>query len=126
MTARVVAFLGAFLAIGFGAYLLLVGRDITWLTPDGQAGVIREPSLAGVIPISIGAIALWGVLRRRLTGLWLAAGLAVASSVAFLFSLSLQFAALAAVLFVAATMSTLFTRSSQPARTLGSDGGTHG
>ena len=106
--ARAAAFLGAFLALAFGADLLLIGRDIPWLTPEGQAGVFREPTLAGVIPIAIGVIAFWGALRRR-RGLWIAAGLAVACAVLFLFSLSLQFAALAAVLLVAAAMSTLLT-----------------
>ena len=101
---------GSLLGIAYGVYLLVIGRESSFLTPEGEAGTIMEPSLAGVIPLGIGLLALWATIRHRTVGLWLAAGLAAGFAVLFLFSLSLQFAALAAVLLVAAAVNTVFTR----------------
>ena len=71
---------------------------------------MRSPTLAGLIPLGIGLLAFWAVVKRRPAGLWAAAGLAFAFSVVFLFSYSLQFAALAAIMLIAAVMRTAFAR----------------
>lgn len=106
----ILALFGSFLAVAYGAYLFVIGRDATFMTPEGEVGTVTEPSLAGVIPLGIGLLAFWATIKHRRNGLWAAAGLAAAFSVLFLFSLSLQFAVLAAFLFLAAAVSTVFAR----------------
>ena len=44
------ALAGVLLAFGFGAYLLIVGPETTFLTLDGAATTTRSPTLAGLIP----------------------------------------------------------------------------
>jgi hypothetical protein len=104
------ALAASLLAVAYGAYLLVVGRETNFMTPEGAVGTASEPSLAGLIPLGIGLLALWAAVKHRTIGLWAAAGLAAAFALLFLFSLALQFALLAAVLLVAAAVSTAFTR----------------
>lgn len=80
------------------------------MTPEGAAGTSRSPTLAGLIPLVVGLVAGWAAITRRSNGLRVAAG-AFASSMLFLFSLSLQFALLAAHLLIAAALSSLSTRA---------------
>ena len=104
------ALAGAVLAFAFGAYLLIVGPENVVLTPDGASATSRSATLAGLIPLGIGITAVWAVTRRRTSGFWLAAGLAISAAVIFVFSFSLQLGAIAALLALAATVSTATTR----------------
>lgn len=101
------------LAMGYGAYLLVIGREVSFMTPEGVVGTFRSPSLAGLIPLGIGLLAFWAAVRHRTAGLWAAAGLAAVFAVLFLFSLSVQFAVLTALLLVAAAVSTVASRGIQ-------------
>lgn len=74
------ALAGAILAFGFGAYLLLVGPEMTFVTPEGPTTVTRSPTLAGLIPLGIGVVAMWAVAKRRTSGFWLAAALAITAA----------------------------------------------
>jgi hypothetical protein len=104
------ALAGALLAFGFGAYLLIVGPDSTFVIPDGPSTTIRSPSLAGLVPLGIGIVAVWAVVMRRTRGFWLAAALAIVAAALFLFSISLQLAAIAAFLLLAAVVRTMAAR----------------
>jgi hypothetical protein len=104
------ALTGALLAFAFGVYLLVVGPETTILVPDGVTTTTRSPSLAGLVPLGIGVVAVWAVASRRTRNLWLAAGLAITASVLFLFSISLQLAAIAAILVLAAAAGTMTSR----------------
>lgn len=101
---------GALLAFAFGAYLLIVGPESMVLTPDGASATSRSTTLAGLIPFGIGVAAVWAVARGRTRGFWLAAGLAIAAALLFLFSFSLQLGAIAALLALAATLRTAASR----------------
>jgi hypothetical protein len=104
------ALVGALLAFAFGAYLLLVGPEMTFVTPQGLKTVTSSPTSAGLVPLGIGVVAIWAVATRRTSRFWLAAALAIASAVLFLFSISLQLAAIAALLVVAALARTMTSR----------------
>jgi hypothetical protein len=101
---------GSFLSVAYGAYLLAIGPEASFMTPEGGVGTLRSPSLAGLIPAGIGLLAFWAAVKRRPIGLWSAAALAAASSLVFLFSFALQLVVLAAFLLVAAALSTVSTR----------------
>lgn len=105
-----VAFGAAVLAVAYGTYLLVIGPNSPYMTPDGVAGTVQFPTYAGAIPLGIGVLAIWAVVKRRTVGLWAAGGLALTFSVIFLFSLSLQFALLAAFLLLAAVIRTASSR----------------
>src|SRR3954466_13018753 len=107
------ALVGAVLALGFGAYLLLVGPETIFVMPDGPTATTRVPTLAGLIPVGIGLVALWGVASRRTIGYWVATVLAMAAAVLFLFSISGQLAVIAVVLLLAAVVRTVTTRDIQ-------------
>jgi hypothetical protein len=102
---------GTVVGVAYGAWLLFVGSEVSYVTPEGAAGTMRSPTLAGMIPLLIGLLAGWAAIVRRPNGLWVAAGLAVTSSMLFLFSFSVQFALLAALLLVAAALSSMPTRA---------------
>jgi hypothetical protein len=104
------ALAGALLAFGFGAYLLLVGPESTFVTPDGPTNTLRSPTLAGLIPVGIGVVAVWAVAMRRTSGFWLAAAIATSAALLFLFSISLQLAAIAALLLLAGVARTMTAR----------------
>jgi hypothetical protein len=104
------ALIGALLALGFGTYLLLVGLDVTFVTPEGLRTVTSSPTLAGLVPLAIGVVALWAVATRRTNRFWLAAALAIACAVLFLFSISLQLAVIATLLVAAALARTVTSR----------------
>ena len=105
-----VALGAAFLAVAYGAYLLVIGPNSPYLTEEGATGTMQSPTFPGSIPLGIGLLAVWAVVNRRTGGLWGAAGLALVFSVVFLFSFSLQLAVLAALLLRAAVMRTAPTR----------------
>ena len=98
------------LAASYGTYLVVIGPDAPFITEAGVVGTARLPTMAGLLPIGIGLIAIWAVARHRTGGIWTAATLAAVLALVFLFSLSLQFAGLALLLFAAATVKTLATR----------------
>ena len=98
----------ALIAVTYGLFLLVIGPETSFMTPDGAAGTSRSPSLVGLLPLGIGLLACWAAVRHRTVGLWAAGVLAAALSVVFLFSYSLQFAVLAALLLVAAALSEVF------------------
>jgi len=104
------ALTGVLVAFAFGAYLLIVGSNGTFTTPNGVSTTTTSPSLAGLVPLGIGAIAAWAVVTRRTRNFWLAAAIAVAAAVLFLFSISLQLAAIAALLVLAAAIRTMTAR----------------
>jgi len=101
------ALAGALLAFAFGAYLLIVGPNELFVTPEGTTTATTSPTLAGLVPVAIGAIAVWAVHTSRTRSFWLAAALASAAAVMFLFSISLQLAAIAALLILAAAVRTV-------------------
>lgn len=105
-----VALVGALLAFGFGAYLLLVGSESLYVLDGGPVTTTHSPTLAGLIPVGIGVVAIWAVARQRTRGYWLAAALATAAAVLFLFSISLQLAAIALLLLLAAVSRTIAAR----------------
>jgi hypothetical protein len=107
------ALAGTLLAFGFAAYLLVLGPESTFLTPDGPTVTSRSPSLAGLVPLVIGVVALWAVAKRRARGYWIAAAVATGAAVLFLFSISLQLGTIAALLLIAAAGRTLGTRDVQ-------------
>jgi hypothetical protein len=107
---EIVALGSASLAIAYGLYLLVIGPSGSFMTPDGVAGTLRLPTLAGVVPLAIGLVAAWAVVSRRTRGLWAAAALAGLGAVVFLFSMALQLAAIAALLVVAALLRTAARR----------------
>ena len=109
----IVALGASFAGIAYGAYLLVVGRDGTFVPPEGATGTVTTLSLSGLLPLGIGLLALWATVKHRPSGLWAAAGVATILSLLFLFSLALQFAALAALLLIAAVVSTLSSRGMQ-------------
>ena len=102
---------GALLAFAFGAYLLIVGPELTTVTPEGFTMTARSPSPAGLVPLAIGILAVWAMSTRRARSSWLAAGVAIAAAVMFLFSISVQLAAIAAVLVLAAAIRTIASRA---------------
>jgi|GEM_PF-4035221 hypothetical protein len=104
-----VALGAASFSVAYGTYLLAIGPNSPYLTPEGVAGTIQSPTFAGAIPLGIGLLAIWAVIKRRTAGLWAAGALALASSVVFLFSFSLPFALIAAFLLLAAAMRTAAT-----------------
>lgn len=104
------ALAGALLAFAFGAYLLIVGPDEIFVTPEGTSTLTTSPTLAGLVPLGIGGAAVWAVRTRRTRSFWLAAGLATAAAVMFLFSISLQLAAIASFLVLAAAVRTVTSR----------------
>ncbi|MEO5703843.1 MAG: hypothetical protein ABIZ52_00175 [Candidatus Limnocylindrales bacterium] len=104
------ALAGALLAFVFAAYLLIVGPDSTFVTPDGLMTTAQSPTLAGLVPLGIGVFAVWAVARRRTSGYWVAAALAIVATVLFSFSISLQLAAIAVFLLLAAVLRTITTR----------------
>jgi hypothetical protein len=99
-----VALVGALLAFAFGAYLLLVGSELLYVLDDGPVITTHSPTLAGLIPVGIGVVAIWAVARQRTRGYWLAAALASAAAVLFLFSISLPLAVIALLLLLAAAI----------------------
>jgi hypothetical protein len=105
----VLALGAACLAVVYGAYLLVIGPNSPYLTPQGAAGTVSSPTFAGSIPLGIGLLAIWAVVNGRTRGLWAAGALALAFSLVFLFSFSLQFAVLAALLLLAGAMRTAST-----------------
>jgi drug/metabolite transporter (DMT)-like permease len=107
------ALVGALLAFAFGAYLLIVGPHEIFMTPEGITTATTSPTLAGLVPLGIGAIAVLAVRTRRTRSFWLAAALAVAAAVMFLFSISLQLAPIAAFLVLAAAVRTVTSRDIQ-------------
>jgi hypothetical protein len=104
------ALVGALLAFAFGAYLLLVGPETTFVTPEGLRTSTSSPTLAGLVPLGIGIVAMWAVATRRASRFWLAAGLAITAAVLFLFTISLQLAVIATCLVVAALARTMASR----------------
>jgi hypothetical protein len=107
------ALAGALMGFAFGAYLLIVGRNEIFVSPEGTTTATTSPTPAGLVPFAIGAIAVWAVRTRRTSSFWLAAALATAAAVLFLFSISLQLAAIAALLVLAAAIRTVTTRDLQ-------------
>ena len=105
------ALVGALLAFGFAAYLIALGPESTFVTPDGPTTTSRSPSLAGLVPLAIGVVAVWAVAKGRASGYWIAAAVATVAAALFLFSISLQLAAIAVLLLVAAAARTLTTRA---------------
>jgi hypothetical protein len=74
----------AFLAVAYGAYLLVIGPNSPYQTEEGAAGTIQLPTFAGSIPLGIGLLAIWAVVNRRTLGPCAAGGLALVFSVVFL------------------------------------------
>jgi hypothetical protein len=107
------ALAGALLAFGFGTYLILVGTETRITTENGPTMTTVSPTPAGLVPLAIGALAIWAVARGRTNGFWLAAALATVCSVVFLFSISLQLAAIAAFLLLAVVVRTIAARDIQ-------------
>lgn len=104
------ALAGALLAFGFAAYLLIVGPESTFVIPDGPTTPTRSPTLAGLVPLAIGVVAIWAIVMRRTSGYWIAAAVAILAAALFLFSISLQLAAIAVFLLLAAAVRTMTTR----------------
>lgn len=104
---------GALLAFGFAAYLLVVGPDSTFVTPDGQATTTRSPTSAALVPLAIGVVAIWAVAMRRTRGYWIAAAVGIVAAALFLFSISLQLAAIAVFLLLAAVVRAMTTRHTE-------------
>lgn len=107
------ALAGALLAFGFAAYLLVVGPDSTIVTPGGPSTTTQSPTLAGLVPLAIGVVAIWAVVMRRARGYWIAAVVAIVAAALFLFTISLQLAAIAVLLLFAAAGRTMATRDIQ-------------
>jgi len=104
------ALVGALLGFGFGAFLLLVGTESLYVLDGGPLITTHSPTPAGLIPVGIGVVALWAVARHRTRGYWVAASLATAAAVLFLFSISLPLAVTALLLLLAAVVRTVATR----------------
>lgn len=104
------ALVGALIGFAFGAYLLIVGPTEIIVTPEGSTAATTSPTPAGLVPLAISAIAVWAVRTGRTSRFWLAAALATSAAVLFLFSISLQLAAIAALLVLAAAIRTVTSR----------------
>lgn len=97
--------------MAYGVYLVAVGPEGSFMTPEGGVTTTRSPSLAGSIPLGIGLLAFWAAVKHRTMDLWGSRGSRRhIFALLFLFSLALQFAVLATLLLVAAATSPVSAR----------------
>ena len=100
------ALAGAVLAFVLAAYLLIVGPELIMVTPGGPTTTIHSPTLAGLVPLGIGVVALWAVGTHLLRAHWMAAALAIVAALLVLFSIVLQLAGIPVLLLLAAVART--------------------
>ncbi len=109
---RVVATLVAGSVVLVGAYLLLVGPDTTIVTPapGSVTSIVRNPSLAGLVPLVAGISGIYGASAMQARFVWLGAFVMLGAAVLFLFSLSAIFFPLGVLLLSCAVAMTLVSR----------------
>lgn len=85
----------------YGLYLLIVGPEVTFFTPDGPGTTFRQPTFAGLLPVLAGLLVWLGIARQSAAITWIGGVLAGLFSVLFLFSAGGILIPLAAALLAA-------------------------